>query len=247
MEVVNIGGKQYTIFGKLHGANDNKFNRAAKLAHNFNILERKFTQVVENNPITTDISRYSLACLMLMFTGIRIGNEDSAEGYQTNPNPHQKNAVSQFVQTFGLTTLKKEHFISYSDRIEILFLGKRYVDNSFTIKEPVLVQAINRLLEANKTNDGYLFGITDSLLTKFIKSNVGQQFSAKDFRTLKANLEAWSFLDTISPMFMTKANKRSQMSSLFTYVSNKLNNTAACAKKNYVSPQILPYMDLLFT
>lgn len=246
MEIVDIGGKQFTIFGKFKGANDNKFNRAAKLAHEFNKLNAKFSNMVIEN-VNNEAGRLALATLCLMHSGIRIGNEDSAEGYMTEGHPNQKDFQSQFVQTYGLSTLKKDHFIVHDNKIDILFLGKRYVDNSFTIKEPVIVEGIKALLRANKDDSAYLFGITAPLLNKFIKSQIGQHFSAKDFRTLRANIESWRFLNSVNPIFMNKANKAGQIRSLFQYVSKMLNNTPGCAKKNYVSPAILPYMDLIFS
>lgn len=246
MEIVDIGGKQFTIFGKFKGANDNKFNRAAKLAHLFNSLERRLTECVNHNPISTEISRSSLACLMLMHSGIRVGNEDSADGYMTQPHPNQKDKVPEFVKTYGLTTLKKEHFVIKDNSIDILFLGKKCVDNSFTIKHPVIIAGLRALL-ADCSPDKYVFGITDSELTKFIKTNAGQQFSPKDFRTLRANLEAWNFLNSVHESFMNKANYKSQVNMLYTYVASKLNNTKGVCKKSYVAPEILNYMNLLFS
>ncbi len=244
MEIVNIGDKQYTIFGKYKGANDNKFNRAAKLAYLFNDINNTLSYIVKDN-IQKENSRLALATLCLMYSGIRIGNEDSAEGYMTEGHPNQKDFQSKFVQTYGLSTLKREHFVLYPDKVEILFLGKRYVDNSFTIKEPIIVEGITRLLALNKTADDYIFGITAYSLNKFIKANIGQQFSAKDFRTLKANLEAWNFITTIPEIFLNKEYYKSQVQAMFSYVANKLNNTKGACKKSYVSPDILPYLNML--
>lgn len=251
MEIVDILGKQYHIFAKVKGANDNKYNRAARLAHKFNQLEQEFTAYIKMDLSTTGIltqtnsQRLTLACLMLMHTGIRVGNEDSAEGYITKPHPNQKDRQPEFVQTYGLTTLKPEHFVDTGKGIDIYFLGKKCVDNSFRITHPVIISSLRALL-ASCGADNYVLGITAVDLTKFIKTYVGEQFSPKDFRTMRANLEAWSFLQSVNPMFLNKANKASQVRLLFQYVSSMLNNTPGVCKKSYICPDLIPYLNLIF-
>lgn len=246
MESYNICNKLITIFGKSKGANDNKFNRAAKLALQFDRLESKFINHIANNSLTDSLSaKQSLACLMLLHTGIRVGNEDSAEGYMTNPHPNQPDKVSEFVQTYGLTTLKPEHFIIKDNIIDILFAGKKSVENTFTIAHPQIVATL-KLLIAETLPDNYVFGTTDSELTKFIKANVGEQFSPKDFRCMRANILAWNYISTIPEILLTKSNYKGQLAGLFRYVSSMLNNTPGVCKKNYVAPLVVPYMESIF-
>ena len=246
MEIFSIKGKQYNIFGKLNGSNDNKFNRAAKLCHKFTDNEKKLMYIVDKESAQESISRAALATLLLMNTGIRVGNEDSAEGYITKPHPNQKDKEPEFVQTYGLTTLKKEHFILHEDKIDILFLGKKCVENTFTIKDSYLVSKLKQLINSHEDNNSYVFGVTDTELTKFIKRYIGEQFSPKDFRCMRANMYAWDFVSTINPIFINKKSKAGQIRLLFQYVSGMLNNTAGVCKKSYVSPAILPYLDKLF-
>lgn len=243
MKTFDILGESVTIFADNNADINNKFNRAATLAYMFNSLESAFTSEI-NNP-QSKVINYCVACLMLMHTGIRVGNEDSAEGYMTNPHPNQKDKVSEFVQTFGLTTLKKEHFIVKNDKIELFFLGKKSVDNFFIINHPVIVSALKVLLDKAGEND-YVLGINDRELTSFIKLNVGERFSPKDFRCLRANILAWKFISNIPEAFKKKAYLKLQSSLLFVFVSSMLNNTPSVCKKNYVSPNITNYLTSIF-
>ena len=226
----------------LVGKDNPKFERAAKLAANFNLIEDKLKRAIEGKPIN-ELSRHSLALLLMMHTGIRVGNEDSAEGYITKPHPNQKDKQPEFVQTYGLTTLKDEHFSSIDGGLSIQFCGKKSVHNSFNINDSFIITHLKRLL--CHSNSEYLFDITDNSLTKFIKNNIGEQFSPKDFRCMRANLFAWQYVSTINlKEIQTKKEAKLHQRNMFNFVSTMLNNTPAVCKKNYVSPEVVNLLQI---
>lgn len=244
METYVIYGQSVSIFGEAAGVND-KFNRAANLLKRYEKIDTNLKAVISNNKPESASFKASLATLLLLHTGIRVGNEDSAAGYQTQPHPNAKDQTSKYVRTYGLTTLQNKHFILQPDGSYLLsFVGKKCVNNEFIVKDKVVCTAISELLLSN--NPTHSLGISDYELTKYIKANIGESFSPKDFRCLEANILAWKFVSTINPIFMTKKHLKPQLSLLFNYVSSKLNNLPGTAKKNYVSPLIIPYLTNLF-
>ena len=245
---MKINGKDYQFFGKLKGSNGNKFNRIIKLATMFDELEAKLTNFIIRGNFTSDHARCALALRVMMQTGIRIGNEDSAEGYTTKPHPNSK-AESVFTQTFGLTTLKPEHFsfildrsaMTHTERCHISFLGKKSVQNDFVLSRE-LTDLVKRYFE--KINDQTnVFNISAYELTKFIKRSAGRQFTPKDFRTLRANMVAWRKLESLAsePLPKTKTLFNAEVKAIATHVSERLNNTWGVCKKSYIDPSLWEY------
>ncbi len=231
--------KYFLRLAKTRGSNANKYNRAAKLYAKFDELEAKFTGMVERGiRSNTEQSRLALAVLLMMHTGVRVGNEASAEGYMTKPHPMSKKKP-EFVQTFGLTTMKREHIRFRGTVAFISFLGKKQVDNYFRIDYPWSIYLKILLSAQNST----LFGLTDYQINAFIKKSVGTQFSAKDFRTMRANRYAEQFIyETFEDVYETKKELRIAIKSVFDFVSEKLNNTPGVCKRSYIHDGLSDYL-----
>lgn len=244
MEKVKIKGRHYLVGGKIRGQQKNKWNRAAKLAYRFDELDKKFRCIVDRGNAYTEHARCALALLLMMHTGIRVGNEGSAEGYMTVPHPHSKKKP-EFVKTYGLTTLLKQHFVIGRKSVKISFVGKKQVDNYFTITDPQLVTQLKFMFLYSQTDTA--FGITDYMLTKFIKKYVGKGFSPKDFRCMRANLYAWEVAADLSWDEMeTKKEFRESLKVVFCAVSEKLNNTPGVCKKSYVCPELSVHLEDIY-
>lgn len=239
MTQVIINGTLIQMFGKVKGNNNNKFNRAAKLAYSFEELDAKFNRFIEKGSCTTENARCALALRLMMYSGIRVGNEGSAEGYMTKPHPNSKKEP-EFVQTYGLTSITKEHILFKRKRCYLNFVGKKQVENSFILEKDLSIQ----LLELH---DNYqaetLFDITAYQLTKFIKRYVGKQFSPKDFRTMKANIEAWNILGSIlnRPRATAQREIKAEVKEIALHVSECLNNTPSVCKKSYIDDMLFIY------
>lgn len=242
METIKIYTHTYGLFGKVRGHQKDKFNRATKLAYRFEELDAKLRGIVQRGIVSnTEHSRCSLALLLMMNTGIRLGNEGSAEGYYTKPHPHQKDQTVRFVQTYGLTTLKPEHIeiVNYKKCL-IDFVGKKQVANSFVVTDKELVRWLAILKDYSLGDAGELpvFGITPYMLTKFVKKHVGRAFSPKDFRCMKANLYAWEFANEMKWPCHTKKETKQQIKTMYDKVAQMLNNTPGVCKKSYVCPKL---------
>ena len=230
---VNIFGTEYGFCRSAKANYEDKFNRAVKLALRFEELSEKFDRMIEKGGYVTDTARCALACKMMMYTGIRIGNEDSAEGYITKPHPNSKKEP-EFVRTYGLTTLLPEHVLVKGRRVYLNFIGKKSVENSFTLTGELArqVREVLKTVEEGET----LFEVTEYELTKFIKRYVGRRFTPKDFRTLRANMYAYEKFAEICGRELpgTKKEFNAEVKEIATYVSEHLNNTPGVCKKSYI-------------
>lgn len=238
---VNIFGTEYGFCRSAKASYIDKHNRMVKLAVQFEELSEKFDRMIEKGDYVTDTARCALACKMMMYTGIRIGNEGSAEGYVTKPHPNSKKEP-EFVQTYGLTTLLPEHVLVKGRKVYLNFIGKKQVENSFTLTGELAkqVKEVLKTVEQGET----LFEITEYELTKFIKKYVGRRFTPKDFRTLRANMYAWEKYTEICkrelPSTKTEFNK--EIKEICTYVSEHLNNTPSVCKVSYIDGDLWELM-----
>lgn len=238
MKIVKLESGSYPLLRPLRGGYNNRFNRVVKLLKDFDHLTLKFDRMIARGKGVTDTARLALACKMLMYTGIRAGNESSAEGYITTPHPNSKEKP-RFVKTYGLTTLLPEHVITTPYRARFNFIGKRQVDNSFVVTGDLAKQ----VRQLYKYSDVTLFDITAYDLKKFIKVYVGEQFTPKDFRTLRANMVA---LDTVKEIDFrkrptTKRELNAEIKEVAVKVSQALNNTPGVCKASYIDPLIWDY------
>ncbi len=187
--------------GKTRGSFKAKSNRAAKLIAQWDSLERKFESMIERGNGSSETARLAYATLLMMETGIRTGNETSAEGWICEnqivcrkANKEKKLKVGdviwkhpmygKHVQTYGLTTLLNGHVIKKGrKKLQIAFVGKKLVDQVLTVKNPTLVKWLNEV----RCDDSFL-GISYHELKKFVKKYVGKGYTPKDIRMAKVNM-----------------------------------------------------------
>ena len=238
---IQIEKSKIQFFGKLAGSNSNKFNRIAKLANRYNDLKAKFDRYMDTNNFT-ERSLCALACRIMLETGIRIGNETSALGYMST----RKFKDNEFVETFGLTTLQKRHVKPNCKSVTFKFVGKRQIAHEIVIKDIVIVEAIKKLhLQAESKKD-WLFPITDSDVRKFVNKYVGSQFMPKDFRTLKANIEAMQYFQTVISKRdypQRKSEFNAEKREIAEHVADVLGNTVGIAKKSYIDDRVWGYIE----
>lgn len=235
---IKIGKESVLLFGKVKGSNSCKFNRIAKLAVSYNDNLTKMDGIISRGLRNVTLNtRLALATKLLMTTGIRVGNEGSAEGYMTIPHPNSKKKP-EFVQTYGLTTLTKEHVKVRGTKVSFQFTGKSSVENTYDIDCPKTAKQVKEVLSASENT---FLDITPYELTKFIKRYIGKQFSPKDFRTLRANVEATSEVGQIlkTPLPRTRTELNAELKQIATHVSQVLNNTPSVCKKSYIDEHLM--------
>lgn len=175
----------------------------------------------------------ALAVKLMVNHGIRIGNEKSAAGYKAH-------ATGEQTQTFGLTTLNKSHVKKIGNAYQLNFTGKRGVAQSIKVTHEEDVKALDWLIGMTKGDNNVLFPYSNYDITKYIKENIGD-YSPKDFRTLRANIEASKLSTEISkrPLPKTKTELNAEINEISEKVSKVLGNTKGVAKRSYIDDFIL--------
>ena len=252
MEYYNIKGIEVPTFRTAKGNYAGKYNRMMKLIANYDKIESKMYGIAARGLQTNSLNaRLAIAVLLMMNTGIRVGNEDSAEGYMTKPHPNSKEKA-RFTQTYGLTTLQLRHMRVRNGKVYLNFIGKKSVENSFVVGEPLstyLIPMKDMRRAEGCFSDDTLFDITAYELTKFIKLHVGKNFSPKDFRCMMANITAGISLERhlveYGDELMTKSDKRKLWKNIREDVAEQLNNTPAVCGRSYIDSNMLDYINEL--
>lgn len=224
------------MFGNVNGSYSNKFNRCAKLHAMSSSIKDKMDSFLKIDAVTHR-STCALATKLLLMTGIRIGNEDSAEGYVSK----RSDALGRTIQTFGLTTLRKKHFTFRNGLCYITFVGKREVKQTYKIGDAMLIRQIKKVM--NSSESDLFLNVTDYDLRKFIQKSVGRNFSPKDFRTLYANVMAsdmhLQLMKDSRPLTKTELNN--EINIICDYVALQLGNTRGVCKKSYINSELFEY------
>lgn len=223
--------------GKARGHFKTKENRVAKLISMWPELKRKMEAMVERGRGKTEQARLAYGVLLMMQTGIRVGNEDSAEGFVCENKLHKD--FGKTVQTFGLTTLLNKHVDLHSMRLTLSFTGKKLVDQTLMTGNYTLVHYCPK----GKPDDLWL-GITDAAIRKFVKRYVGSGFTPKDLRAAKVNI---MFVDKFANHGFAKAyaasKKKSERKKILgeciAEVAETIGHTKAVCRSSYLSKPLL--------
>lgn len=227
--------------GKCRGHFTRKENRAAKLICMWNDLHNKMEgMVIRGNGVTLQ-ARLAYAVLLMMETGIRVGNESSAEGFVCE-NKFDKERFGKQVQTYGLTTLKPEHVKCGMNRLILQFTGKKHVDQTLVVHlndNQTLVHYCPPIIAENET----WLRITDAQVRKFVKRYVGHGFSPKDIRTAKVNLLFVNrFASLHGPIYSastTKSARKRALADCIAEVAERIGHTKGVCKSAYLSKPLL--------
>ncbi|MFC4701332.1 DNA topoisomerase IB [Glaciecola siphonariae] len=176
----------------------------------------------------------SLMVLVLDDTGIRIGNKHYAQ--------HNK--------TYGLSTLRRKHIVEHDDGISLEFTGKSGKQRCVTIDDECLAKHVQQASEQPgyalfryRENASAWSDVSSDEVNAFIKSQMGEAFTCKDFRTWTASCLAVEYY-----VEMQQNNKRTDsaksgntkpINKIVKKVAKSLGNTPAICREYYIHPKIL--------
>jgi DNA topoisomerase-1 len=148
-------------------------------------------------------------------------------------------------RSYGVTTLRKGHVRVWRNRIAFQFRGKHGVRVRTGLVDDELAQALRRLhaLKGGSRlfryeQDGALVNLTARRLNEYIQATMGEEFSAKDFRTWGGTLLAAVALAERGPAESETAAKRNLVAACRTAAA-RLGNTPAVCRASYVSPAVV--------
>ena len=167
----------------------------------------------------------AMALMLVVECGIRIGSEK-----------YKKENKS-----FGATTLEPRHFTIKKDVVSVNFKGKKGVQNTGKIRSKRLSRNLRIKKRTFRSNEPiFAYRRVDNWYTlkaadvnRYLK-RFGN-FTSKNFRTWVANLQ---FITQVVS-FESHDKKDKNVKVAIEKVADKLNNTPAVCKKNYIDPFIM--------
>jgi len=153
-------------------------------------------------------------------------------------------------RTFGITTLRKRHVTIRGSRISFKFRAKHKIQVHTAIVDEDLAAAVRRLLALDGDTrlfryerEGEVYPLTARKLNEYIRQHMGEEFSAKDFRTWGGTLvAAIAFAERELPE--SARDQKRVVAAVMRKVGEQLGNTPAVARSSYVSPAVVEqYLD----
>jgi DNA topoisomerase I len=153
-------------------------------------------------------------------------------------------------RTFGITTLTKRHVSVRGNRIAFLFRAKHKVLVRTTLVDAELAGAMKELVELRGgrrlfryEEAGEVYNLTGRRLNDYVRAYLGDEFTAKDFRTWGGTLTAAIAFAERGPA-ETQTEQKRVVAAVMRRVGEQLGNTPAVARASYVSPAVIEqYLD----
>jgi DNA topoisomerase-1 len=165
---------------------------------------------------------------LLERTFIRIGNEEYARENKS----------------FGLTTMKDRHVEVKGSKLRFRFRGKSGKEHEIDVTDRRIATIVSKLqdlpgqdLFQYLDDEGEVRDITSQDVNEYLREITGEDFSAKDFRTLAGTVLTAVALNAQEKFESSKQAKKN-ISTAIKAVAKILGNTPAICRKCYVHPAI---------
>jgi DNA topoisomerase-1 len=156
--------------------------------------------------------------------------------------------------TYGITTLTRRHVKVRGSRLTFEFRAKHALRVRTTLIDDELADAIRELLELPGGSrvfryrwDDRIWNLTSKRLNDYVKIYLGDEFTAKDFRTWGGTLLTAVQLAEHAQRHgfpETKAAQKRSVTAVMRRVAEQLGNTPAVTRASYVSPAVVEqYLD----
>jgi DNA topoisomerase-1 len=228
------GRRQYLYHPEFRAQQEQtKYDNLILFAERLPALREAMAEHMEKDPL--DRERVSAVALRLTNLGwFRVGSERYARESRT----------------YGITTLNKSHVSVRGSRIVFRFRGKHRIWVRTQIVDSELAAAIKDLLALKGGRrlfryewEGDLYNLTSKRLNDYIQIYMGEEFTAKDFRTWGGTLlAAVAFAER--GLAETATEQKRAVAAVMRQVAERLGNTPAVTRTSYVSPAVVEqYLD----
>jgi DNA topoisomerase-1 len=210
-----------------------KFDNLVRFAERLPDLRRTMAKHIERDPL--DCERVCAVAVRLINLGwFRVGSERYARSSRTH----------------GITTLTKRHAKVRGNRVTFRFRGKGRTPVHTAVVDAELADAVRGLLALEGGSrlfryrrNGDLCNLTADRLNAYIQEHMGEEFTAKDFRTWGGTLLAAIGLAERGTA-QTETEAKRIVAAVMRRVGEQLGNTPEVARASYVSPAVIEqYMD----
>ena len=222
------GRKQYRYHPdwSAHAA-ETKFERLPDFAKALPKLRRRVEADLNRRGISRE-KVLATAVRLLELTLIRVGNAQYARQNRS----------------YGLTTLNKRHLDLNGTALTFAFKGKSGVEHEVRVRDRRLATVVRNLRELPgqqlfkyRDANGDLSVVTSDDVNAYIREAMGEQFSAKDFRTWAGTVSAARALREMEPPASATEAKR-RITVCVKAVAGLLGNTPTVCRSSYVHPRV---------
>jgi DNA topoisomerase IB len=150
----------------------------------------------------------------------------------------------------GLATLRREHVTVRRDRVVFDYPAKSGVARHHAMSDPAVVAVVRALRRRRGGPDELLayregrrwHGLDSEDINDYVKEHLGEEFSAKDFRTWNATVLAAVFTARRAredeSRRVSRTSRKRAMSAVAREVAAQLGNTPAVARRSYIDPRV---------
>ncbi len=210
-----------------------KYDKLVRFAEKLPDLRKAMSEHLAGEPLSRQWT-CALAIRLINLGWFRVGTERYA----------------RTARTFGITTLRKSHVSVRGSRISFRYRGKHKVWVRTAVVDENLASAMKELLKLPGGQRLFRYeyeesfvNLTGARLNEYIREHMGEEFTAKDFRTWGGTLVAAIALAEHGPAETDTEAKR-VVAGVMRAVGERLGNTPAVARSSYVSPAVVDqYVD----
>ena len=212
-----------------------KFDKLIRFAERLPDLRAAMAEHMDQEPLTFEWTA-AVAVRLINLGWFRVGDERYAKRFRT----------------FGITTLRKGHVRVRGSRITFRFRAKNRAlvrtalvdeDLAEAMRELLAVKGGRRLFRYRNGDADALCNLTGAGVNQYIREHMGEEFTAKDFRTWGGTLVAAIALSERGVVESEAESKRA-IAAVMRTVGERLGNTPAVARASYVSPAVIDqYLD----
>jgi DNA topoisomerase-1 len=219
------GRKQYRYHPDFRAQRETaKYERLAAFGRSLSKLRKKVEEDLKGKPTAMETV---LAAVVRLIdeTRMRVGNEEYAKENKS----------------FGATTLRNRHAKVERGRLKITYTGKHGIRRTVTLADRNLVRIARRTQDLPGQNlfeyvndEGGVCPVTSGDVNAYIKAAMGEDFTAKDFRTWGASVIAFEEMER-----RVREHGSVKLKSVIEPVAEALGNTPAISRKSYVHPALI--------
>lgn len=149
--------------------------------------------------------------------------------------------------SFGLATLRPRHVKVKGDVVEFDFTGKSGVQQQHQLTDHRVSKIVRSLLKQPsrevfkyQNGGGEFVNVTRHHINDYIREVMGENFSAKDFRTWAGTLVCASALARMGTEIVEKcASRKRKVIEAIKETADILGNTPAVCRSSYICPEII--------
>jgi DNA topoisomerase-1 len=219
------GRKQYRYHPDFRAQQDSlKYERLADFGRSLPRLRKRVEEDIAGKPTSCE-AVIAAVIRLIEATHMRVGSEEYAKANKS----------------FGATTLRTRHARVAGHKVRISYPGKHGIKRTVTVTDRRLARIAKQTqdlpgqhLFVFEGGNGDVRPVSSSDVNAYIQDAMGDEFTAKDFRTWGASLIAYKEMRRR----LVRSN-RVRLKSMIEPVAEALGNTAAISRKSYVHPALI--------